>query len=216
MSTAGTKTERILEEAIQAHAGDPERVLLLERTKRFKRTWIELAEVLTRARETEAFQRWGYKSFDDYCMRELHLKRGTVDKLCASYGFLRANAPRLLHEEADDVVRPVPSWQAVDFVARAEERGAAPAETIDEMKRAVFDEGAHAPALARKYREVAFPIDDDERRDRMRGQLQAAARRVADLVAEPEAGLPEALVARVQALMDELGDEIARQVARAA
>ncbi len=199
-----------MEEAIVAHANDPERVLVLERAKRFKRTWIELAEVLVRAREGEAFTRWGFRSFDDYCMRELHLKRGTVDKLCASYGFLRANAPRFLSDEPDDVVRPVPSWQAVDFVARAEERGAVPAETLDEMKRAVFDEGAPAPALARKYREVAFPIDDDERRERTRGQVVATARRLADLVGEEDAGVPEALARRVEALMDELQRAMAR------
>jgi hypothetical protein len=193
-----------MEEAIQAHADDPERVLVLERAKRFKRTWIELAEVLVKAREGEAWTRWGFRSFDDYCGRELRLKRGTVDKLCASYGFLRANAPRLLRDEPDDVVRPVPSWQAVDFVARAEERGALDDQTLGEMKRAVFDEGAPMPALSRKYREVAFPIADDERGVRARAQLVAAARKVADLVAEPDAEVPARLAASVEALMGEL------------
>ncbi len=204
MPSSRTKTERMLEESILAHADDAERVLVLERAKRFKRTWIELAEVLVKVRENDAWSRWGFRSFDDYCARELRLKRGTVDKLCASYGFLRANAPRLLRDEPDDVVRPVPSWQAVDFVARAEERGAVDEQTLGEMKRAVFDEGAHAPALSRRYREVAFPIADDERRERARAQLRAAARRVADLVAEPEAEVPLTLAKRVEALMGEL------------
>jgi hypothetical protein len=204
MATPRTKTERLMDEDILAHADDPERVLVLERAKRFKRTWIELAEVLVKARETDAWERWGFRSFDDYCARELRLKRGTVDKLCASYGFLRAHAPRLLHDEPDDVVRPVPSWQAVDFVARAEERGAVDEETLGEMKRAVFDEGAPAPVLSRKYREVAFPIGDDERRTRARGQLLATARRLADLVVDPEAEVPTGLATRVESALAEL------------
>ena len=93
MPTARTKTERLMEETIQAHADDAERVLVLERAKRFKRTWIELAEVLVKVREGETWHRWGFRSFDDYCARELRLKRGTVDKLCASYGFLRVMLP---------------------------------------------------------------------------------------------------------------------------
>ncbi len=202
-----TKTERIMEASIAAHAADMERVLVLERAKKFKRSWIELAEVLVKVREGYAWRRWGFEDFDQYCARELHLKRGTVDKLCASYGFLRTNAPRLLRDEPDDPMqgaRPIPSWQAVDFVARAEERGAADGDTMAEMKRAVFDEGAPAPVLSRKYREVAFPVDDEEKRARLRGQIAAAARKLADLIAEPDADVPIKLAKRVEELCGEV------------
>jgi hypothetical protein len=206
-----TKTERLLEEAMARHAGDAERVTALERARKFKRSWIDLAEVLARVRENEAYLRWGFPSFDDYCTRELRLKRATVDKLCASYGFLRANAPRLARgepEEDDDVVHPIPSWQAVDFVARAEERGAADPDVLDEMKRAVFEEGAPMPVLSRKYREVAFPLEPDEKRERVRGQILQTARKLADLVAEPEADLPRSLAERVEVLVGELASRL--------
>jgi len=209
-----TKGEARLEQAIHAHAADAERVFVLERARRFKRTWIELAQALVEVRERETYLRWGYGSFDEYVTRELRLKRGTVDKLCASYGFLRANAPRLARDDASelgDVAQPVPSWQAVDFVARAEERGAAPAEVLDEMKHAVFDEGAPAPALSRKYREVAFPVGEEERRERLNAQIIAAARRLADLVAEPEARLPRGLGERVEAVVGELCEVLQRR-----
>ena len=199
-----TKTERMLEEAIHRFAGDAERVAALEQARRFKRSWIDLAEVLAKVREGEAYLRWGFASFDEYCTRELHLKRGTVDKLCASYGFLRANAPRLARDEPEDVVHPVPSWQAVDFVARAAERGAADEDTLAEMKRAVFEEGAPMPLLSRKYREVAFPLDDDEKHARLRAQILAGAHKLADLVAEPEARLPRGLAEKVELVVGEL------------
>jgi hypothetical protein len=197
-----TKTERIMEAAIAAHAQDPERVLLLERAKRFKRTWIELAEVLVKAREAETFRPWGYGSFEDYYTRELHLRRGTVDKLCASYGFLRAHAPRVLKED-EDVARPIPSWQAVDFLARAESRGAVDDDTLNEMKRAVFEEGASSPSLSRKYKEVAFPMADDERKVKARGAIVAAARRLADLIGE-DGNFPKKLGERVKELVQDV------------
>ena len=205
--TQTTKTERLLEEAMARFAGDAERVAVLERARKFKRSWIDLAEVLVRVREADSFLRWGFASFDDYCTRELRLKRGTVDKLCASYGFLRANAPRLARGEPaddDDIIQHIPSWQAVDFVARAEERGAAEPDVLDEMKRAVFEEGAPMPVLSRKYREVAFPLEPDEKRERLRSQILATGRKLADLVAEPEADLPGKLAEKVELLVGEL------------
>jgi hypothetical protein len=200
-----TRTEAELDRAIDAHAEDAERVLVLERARRFKRTWIELAEALVTVRDGETYLRWGYGSFDEYVTRELKLKRSTVDKLCASYGFLRANAPKLVRaDDGDDFERPVPSWQAVDFIARAEERGAATAEVMDEMKRAAFEEGAPAPALSRRYRDVAFPVDDTEKRERLFAQMVAAGRRLVDLVAEPDATLPDGLGERIEAVVGEL------------
>ncbi len=46
-----TKTEAALEHAEQAHADDPERAELLRRARRFKTSWIELAEALTACRK---------------------------------------------------------------------------------------------------------------------------------------------------------------------
>lgn len=204
MTRERTKTEVELDDAILRHAGDAERVMALEQAKRFKRSWIDLAESLVRVRDADSFRRWGFDSFEDYCNRELHLKPGTVDKLCASFRFLRTNAPRLLREDKDDVVQSVPTWQAVDFVVRAEERGAADEDTLDEMKRAVFEEGVPAPALSRRFREVAFPLGEDERRGRSRSQIAHTARRLADMVAENGSGVPRGLAQKLEGVLGEL------------
>jgi hypothetical protein len=216
-SAASTKTERVLEAQMAAHQGDPERVAALARTKAFKRSWIELAATLVAIRDRGTWKRWGFDDFDDYHSKELHLRRSTVDKLTASYGFLRANAPRLIREPAhpqsgegirlaDDL--PIPSIEAVQYVVRAEERGAIGAGDLAEMKRAAFEEGATVPALARRYREVAFPVDDEEKQGKLRGQLLVAARKLADLVAEPEARVPRQLAEKVELLMGELAQAL--------
>jgi len=76
--------------------------------------------------------------------------------------------------------------------------------TLDEMKRAVFEEGVPAPALSRRFREVAFPLGEDERRGRSRSQIAHTARRLADLVAEPGSGVPRGLAAKVEGVLGEL------------
>ena len=210
MEAQTTKTERILEASMAQHAGDAERVDALARTKTFKRSWIQLASTLVAIRERETWKRWGFEDFDDYFSKELHLRRSTVDKLCASYGFLRANAPRLVRDDSPTIPmnEPIPSWEAVQYVAKAEERGAAPPDTMEEMKRAAFEEGASVPALSRRFREVAFPVDDEEKRQRLRAQIVATAKRLADLIAEPDAGVPRALAEQAEVLAGEIAQSL--------
>lgn len=206
-----TRTERELENAMLVHAADAERAGTLDLARKFKRSWIELGEALSRLKDKESWKRWGFASFDDYVAKELHLKHGTVEKLCASYGFLRANAPRLA--KADARVETIPTWQAVDFVARAQERGAADPHTLSEIKRAVFEEGVPAATLSRRYREVAFPVaerDGEGRRNQLRAQIVSVARKLADLIASSDAQVPERLAERVEEVLGELSESLSR------
>src|SRR5690606_13011647 len=157
---------------------DAERVDVLAKARHFKRSWIELAEALCRVYERESFVHWGYAGFEEYCRKELHLKKATVAKLLGSYRFLQARAPRVLERAGSEPSAPVPSLQAVDCVARATERGAVDEDTMEEIERAAFEEGADAPLLSRRFKEVAFPVDEAARGDRLRHQLVGAARRL--------------------------------------
>src|SRR5258708_4294063 len=94
-----TKVDAALAAAEEAHADDPERAELLRRTRRFKASWIELAEALSQARRGSEFRRWGYASFDDYTKQELHLRPETVEKLVGSFLFLKKRAPEVLSRD---------------------------------------------------------------------------------------------------------------------
>lgn len=171
-----------------AMAGDPERVDVLAKARSFKRSWLELAEVLSSVLEKNTWKRWGYDSFDAYCKKELHITPGTAAKLTGSFRFLKTSAPAIIersHHEEDAVI---PDVKAVDFVARAEERGAADENTMAEIRRVAFDEGAHAPMLARRFKSVAFPVTETEKESKLLGQLNSTAKKLAGLIAEP--GLP--------------------------
>ena len=53
-----TKTDAALAEAEASHADDPERAELLRRARRFKTSWIELAEALTQAKRGGRWTEW--------------------------------------------------------------------------------------------------------------------------------------------------------------
>lgn len=175
-----TKTEEALAEAEVALADDPERAELLRRARRFKASWIDLAEALTVARRHNRWKQWGYDSFEAYAKSELRLRQETVDKLTGSYSFLKRRAPGVLSRDA--LQEPIPSYQAVDFLRRAEESADAPRDAVDAIRHRVLDEAAPAAAVSRTYRDIVFPLDEPTRRARDIAGLKNVAKRLRELV----------------------------------
>ncbi len=204
-----TQTDRALAESEAEHAHDPERAEVIARVRRFKAGWYELAEALTEQRKSERYKSWGFANFEDYCKRELHLKADTVAKLTGSYVFLRAKAPQVLTRDAREA--PLPSYQAVDFLRRAEEESDAPAETVSEIRRAVLDEGATLPKISRLYRQVVFPADAEAEREKKRAGLPALIARVVEqlALARAEGSVPASLAAEVEEPLQRLAAHLA-------
>ena len=97
-----TKTDDVLAASEIQYAHDPERAELIARVRRFKASWFELGEALTEIKRSEGYKKWGHAAFEDYCKKELHLKRETADKLTGSFVFLRAKAPEVLRRDGRD------------------------------------------------------------------------------------------------------------------
>jgi len=197
-----TKIDAELETAERVHASsDPERAEIIARTRRFKASWIELAEALTHVRRKDTWRTWGFESFEQYASRELKLRQETVDKLTGSYQFLQRRAPSVLRR--DGVSESIPSYQAVDFLRRAEEQDGAPEEAVVAIRKKVLDEGVPLPSVAREYKDVVFPIDEDTRAERDRAALRHAATKLRDALASTRA-VPRGLASGVTEKLDEL------------
>lgn len=196
-----TKTEAALEDAERAHADDPERAELLRRARRFKASWIELAEALTGLKRGGRWKEWGYDSLEAYAKSELHLRPETVDKLTGSYTFLQRRAPSVLSRDA--LNEPIPSYQSVDFLRRAEASERAPRDTVDEIRRRVLEDAAPARSVEREYRDVVFPIDEAQRKARDAAGLKNVATRLRELLSETKV-VPRRLAGEVGGALDRL------------
>lgn len=205
-----TKTDRQMEDRMLAVADDPMRADTLQKARAFKRTWLELAEALTRVQSHKSYEGWGYPDFDAYCRKELHLRGATVAKLLGSYRFLETSAPRVIERAraTDHFESPIPSLPAVEFVQKATERNAADAETLQTIQRVAFDEGLDAPVLARRFKDVAFPETERDRREKSRAAIAATARRLSALIAETVSPVPKKLAIRVEEIVGELLEAI--------
>lgn len=209
-----TKTEAALEQAERAHADDPERAELLRRARRFKASWLELGEALTGVKRSGRWREWGYDSLEAYAKSELRLRAETVDKLTGSYSFLQRRAPAVL--ERDALSEPIPSYQSVDFLRRAEaSERALPRDTVEEIRRRVLDDAAPAAAVSKEFRDVVFPIDDAQRKLRDVAGLRNVATRLRELLSETRA-VPRRVAGDVTSALDRLLDALGKDRENAA
>lgn len=113
------------------------RQTVLLASKRFKSSWVEMGKLLVEVLQKEAWQEWGYESFDAYCYRELRLKKATVDKLTKSYRFLDKHEPKAL--EQDDIAEVAPAFEVVEVLAGAEERGQLSAQEYRHIRDSIWN-----------------------------------------------------------------------------
>jgi hypothetical protein len=209
-----TKVDATLAAAEEEHAeSDPERAGLIKTARFFKSSWLELAESLTKVRRSAAWKRWGFESFEQYTKLELHLRPETVDKLTGSYSFLQKRAPEVLSR--DGLASPIPTYQAVDFLRRAEEAQDAPPDVVEQLTKKVLADGAPLSAVSREYKDVVFPISETDRAVRDLATLKAAATRLRDLLPETKA-VPKKLANETAAAVERLLEAIESKAHQAA
>jgi hypothetical protein len=190
---------------------DPLRLEMVRLARSFKRSWLEMAEALVRLRDSRAYEGWGYDDLYAYCADELFIKKRTVEKLTGSYVALERHAPAALHGH-DHAQVQMPSWDALDYYARAvgegESPGASPPphaspDVLDELKQAVFDEGAPISTLRRRFHSVLYAKSADQQELEALESAVAAARRLASLLPAIN-GLSAARVSQVAEALEAL------------
>lgn len=200
-----TKTDQQMEDRMLAVSDDPVRADTLQKARAFKRTWLELAEALSRASDKRLWEKWGFSDFDAYCRKELHLRSSTVAKLLGSFRFLETSAPKVIERaRTDRYEAPIPSLPVVEFVQRATETGSADEETIKSIHRMAFEEGAEPAAINKQFGKIVFPQNDRDRKDKLRSAIAQAARRLSALIAEDGAPIKKQLAIRVEETLGEL------------
>ena len=204
-----TNVDRALAALEEQHADDPERVEVLRRTRRFKSSWLQLGEALSEVRKGKTWERWGYESLEAYAKAELKMRMDTVEKLTGSFMFLNKRAPEVL--KRDPLEAHMPSYQAIDFLRRAEERNEAEPtvseETMGEVRTKILDEGVPMATVARLYKDSLFPVSAADKKVKDKKELKSAATKLRDLLAETQS-VPRRLASTVSTAVDELLAEL--------
>jgi len=212
-STVVQATEKIdaLLRRLEESGAEPRRLEALRCTQRFKRSWLELAEHLVGLRRERAYETWGFADFHAYCNDELHLRRGTVDKLTASFSTLQRLAPQVL--QWDGVAKEVPSYEAVNYFGKAMDAAnepipaRPPREVLKELRQAVFDEGQSVAELRRRFDPILHPKPQGAEELEVLTRALALVRKLAELLPDIE-GLTERRVTGVEKALGGLRQEL--------
>lgn len=199
---------------LQARGAEELRVETVRRARDFKRSWIRMAEALVQVRDGEAYRGWGYHDFYDYCANELLIRRATADKLTGSFVALQRHAPAVLRR--DGLTERVPTCDAVDYFARALQKGSGtdgPAdrgiaeEAVQELTHAVFEEGAPVTELRKRFNPVFHPKPEGVEQIELIRRATATARKLERMIDDID-GLPRRVVRDGHASLEALKDEL--------
>lgn len=173
---AKTKSELIIEQLMRELDPDTPRYRVLATARQFKSSWVELGEELVKVKNKAEYQSWGYENFDDYCAREIRIRKETARKLTLAYRYLEQEEPELISPERR--LQPLPDYRAVDLLRQAREEQQFSEEEYAHLRQTVIENERSLPTVQKQFRELSQlhnPIQDDPLKQ-LRGALATARR----------------------------------------
>lgn len=92
---------------------------VLELTADLRTKWLALGAKLAEVRDKHEWISWGYSDWDDYCERELRMKRAAANAMIDAYGWMRDHHPEVVAVQAP---KWLPDMRAVKELMAAERK----------------------------------------------------------------------------------------------
>jgi len=175
--------------------------------RNFRTSWIVLGRHLRDVAYGGDYREWGYGDYDEYCARELGLKRPTVRKLLLSYQYMQARAPERL-EQAEENGADVPDYRTLAELETARTCNDLDEDALERVHEKVMAgelDDRDARAELKKIRAAAAPSIPGMEDDATLRQLIGFARRVRKTAAQCRR-VPDGLRDRIELCLVELED----------
>jgi len=176
-----TKGSQHIEQLMRQLPPESERYQVLATAKQFKSSWVELGEWLAKVSNKKQFSEWGFTSFEDYCTKEIRIRRQTAEKLLLAFRFLERREPSLLGRKEG---RPLPDYRSIDLLRKADEREHFSVEEYSELHQAVIEEERNHPSVAKQFREMTHSHQPEQKTLHQHRNALLAAKRLATSLQE--------------------------------
>jgi len=184
-----TKGSQHIEQLMRQLPPESERYQVLATAKQFKSSWVELGEWLAKVSNKKQFSEWGFTSFEDYCTKEIRIRRQTAEKLLLAFRFLERREPSLLERKEG---HPLPDYRSIDLLRKADEREYFSMEEYSELRQAVIEEERNHPSVAKRFRDMTHSHQPEQKTLHQHRNALLAAKRLATSLQEI-ADVPEEL-----------------------
>ncbi|MBT3226125.1 MAG: hypothetical protein HOE30_19675 [Deltaproteobacteria bacterium] len=151
-------TNRVLNEIIEKLDPNSHRKQLIDAARAFKSNWIMFGEYLTKIASEKRYLEWGYQSFEEYCKLEIRIKKNTAMKLTNAYFFVTESEPSISENFES---KGVPELDVVSFLHKAKQDDNCTPEIFEDLKDAAIEKGQSGPTLARRFRQMTAPEDNN-------------------------------------------------------
>ncbi|WP_432823091.1 hypothetical protein [Trichloromonas sp.] len=148
-----TKGELVIEKIMEELDPASDRYQVLAVASTFKSSWVALGEKLLQVKRSGLFQQWGYENFEDYCSREVRIKKPTAQKLTLAYSFIEKEEPQMMTRHTE--LKPLPDYRSVELLRQAREEKDFSSEEYADLRRAVVEENRSHPTILKRFNEVA-------------------------------------------------------------
>ncbi|ACM20693.1 hypothetical protein Geob_2339 [Geotalea daltonii FRC-32] len=152
--------ERHIEKIMEQLDPESERYQVLDTAKKFKSSWVELGDKLLQVSSRGHFREWGYQSFEDYCVQEIRIKKGTAEKLTLAYRYMEKQEPELLTQR--NPLKPLPDFRSVDLLRQAKEEKGFSDDEYAQLRKSIVEEERSHPTVLKRFKEVAAGHDTEE------------------------------------------------------
>ncbi|MCD6525477.1 MAG: hypothetical protein J7K75_00590 [Desulfuromonas sp.] len=149
-----TRAEQQIEQLLRQLEPGCERYSILSSAKNFKSSWVDLGQQLKQVRTARLYSEWGYDSFEDYCAREIRIRRQTADKLTMAYYYLEQKRPALVNDQQN--LNPLPDFRSIDLLRQADAEQKFSQEQQQELQQAVFEGKLSHPTIAKRFKEMSM------------------------------------------------------------
>ena len=148
---------------------------VLQYSKDFKTSWIDLGQALFAVWQDKLFHAWGYEKFEHYCKKEVGLRKEVSLRLLKNYFFVEQEEPNYLNEDFSEMREAikVPGHEEVNVLRLAKQKKELTKEDYNQIRKAIFDKGKDASGARKdltqlmKERKQVDPEEERQLRHQM-------------------------------------------------
>lgn len=188
-----------------------------EAARRHKASWVALGQYLFTIHKEKLYKKWGYLTFEGYCMKELRMKETSAQKLAKSYSYLEREEPELAASVGEDQSPPenLPNYESVNLLRLAHNNSKFTPQDVREIKNAVFQKALDPPEVRAKIKEIIESREEEKEPAEVRNAQRArAVKRLLSVLTSVKAELingklvPSYLIKQMEDLASKLQDQL--------
>ncbi len=190
---------------------------VLDAAKNFKKSWIELGQMLFTVYKDKLFKEWGYSEFEIYCHKEIGIKKETSLKLLRSYYFLEKEEPSILKKDTgDESPAQIPSYESVNVLRMAKNSKELEPADYNKLRDSVFEKIKDAKDVRKEFRSMVEALKEkdpvEERQKRRKGYIIRIVGNLKSIKKEAHMAklLPAAIISDLDKIISRLEEELSQ------